>query len=405
MSAFTRPLIVSGQGVSNTLERIPLSQGAGGRFSEAWLQASLFAHPECLPVREIDPHIGELIPVCTELETGAGPADILYITPTGQIVLVETKLWRNPEARRAVVAQILDYAKQLTRWSYEDLAREAAAATGRGPEYLLNRVGQAVPGLDEAAFVDAVNRSLQRGDFLLLIVGDGIRSGAEALVAFIEQYGNLRFGLGLIEVAAYALGKHETLLLPRILAKTEILERTVLLTPTGTIELEQVAGDEEATEPGIARTGMLQTFWTEFSQKLRLDDAKQPLPTKLPKATNFFLHLPPVRNKVWISAYVAQSSGQAGVYLTFDRSFERAHDYFERLQAQREDIERATRVELTWDGNADTNKFWITAPRVTFTDLDDPAQRQKVILHLADFTNRMVNAFRHRLEDMGSEPL
>ena len=119
MSAFTRPLIVSGQGVSNTLERIPLSQGTEGRFSEAWLQASLFAHPECLPVREIDPHIGELIPVCIELETGAGPADILYVTPTGQIVLVETKLWRNPEARREVVAQILDYAKELAGWTYE----------------------------------------------------------------------------------------------------------------------------------------------------------------------------------------------------------------------------------------------------------------------------------------------
>ena len=171
-----------------------------------------------MPVQEIDPHIGKLIPVCTEIETGAGPADILFVTPTGKIVLVETKLWRNPNARREVVAQILDYAKQLTAWSYDDLAREAAIASKNGPDYLSNCLK--AYGVEEQGFVDGINRSLKIGDFLLLIVGDGIRTGAESLVAFIERYGNLRFGLGLIEVAAYRLPDHSVLLQPRILAKT-----------------------------------------------------------------------------------------------------------------------------------------------------------------------------------------
>ncbi len=35
-------------------------------------------------------------------------------------MLVEAKLWRNPEARRKVIGQILDYAKELSRWNYED---------------------------------------------------------------------------------------------------------------------------------------------------------------------------------------------------------------------------------------------------------------------------------------------
>ena len=123
MSAFSSPIIVSQNNQAILIDRIPLSSSSGELFSEKWLQNALFENPQCLPVREIDPHIGKLIPVCTEIETGAGTADILYVTPTGQIVLVETKLWRNPEARREVVAQILDYAKQLTTWTYEDLAR------------------------------------------------------------------------------------------------------------------------------------------------------------------------------------------------------------------------------------------------------------------------------------------
>lgn len=46
---------------------------------------------------------------------------MLYVTPTGRLAVVEAKLWRNPEARRKVIAQILDYAKELSRWSYETI--------------------------------------------------------------------------------------------------------------------------------------------------------------------------------------------------------------------------------------------------------------------------------------------
>ena len=57
---------------------------------------------------------------------------------------------------------------------------------------------ESYPGTDEAQFVDGVRRSLSTGDFLLLIVGDGIRFGAEALVTFLEQYGNLRISDSLL---------------------------------------------------------------------------------------------------------------------------------------------------------------------------------------------------------------
>lgn len=195
MSAFTNPFIVGTDGSTHVCQRIEFSGKSTLSFDESWLQEQLFNHPDCIPIREIDPHIGTLIPICMEMETGAGPADILYITPTGQLVIVETKLWRNTEARRVVVSQIIDYAKELSKWSYEDLTRQTGMACKKGPRYLLNAVKEVVPNLDEASFVDGINRSLRTGDFLLLIAGDGIRYGAEALVGFIETYGNLRFTL------------------------------------------------------------------------------------------------------------------------------------------------------------------------------------------------------------------
>jgi hypothetical protein len=65
-----------------------------------------------------------------EISTAAGPIDVVYITPQGRLVIIETKLWRNPEARRKVVGQILDYAKELKGWTYSDLQRETSRRTG-----------------------------------------------------------------------------------------------------------------------------------------------------------------------------------------------------------------------------------------------------------------------------------
>ena len=43
--------------------------------------------------------------------------------------------------------------------------------------------------------MDNVTRHLSRGEFLLLIVGDGIREGAEKIVDFVQRHSGLRFSL------------------------------------------------------------------------------------------------------------------------------------------------------------------------------------------------------------------
>lgn len=398
MSAYANPILLNPQNSAVVLERIPLTVN-GGSFSEKWLQEALFANPQCLPIKEIDSQIGTLIPICMEIETGAGPADILYITETGHLVLVETKLWRNPEARRVVVAQILDYAKQLTSWTYTDLARETAIATKKGADYLLSCVRKVNPNVDESDFVDGVTNSLKSGDFLLLIVGDGIRTGTESLVNFIEQYGNLRFGFGLVEIAAFKLPNNEILLQPRILAKTEILQRTILVGSAGVVELEDVAKaeDVEIDDRVDVQRQWFQEFWTGYKSILMLDDLDQPIPYALPKSANIYFPMPLKKsNESWISAYIAQSSVNGGVYLTFSKSCERAQEYYERLLADRVDIEKITGTALNWENNG--QKIYISVPHVTYTDLNNITDRISVQNYLADMTNRMVNAFRHRLE-------
>ncbi len=395
MSAFTLPVVITAGQPAALLERIPLTAGAEGQISERWLQEALFETPEALPTKEIDPHIGPLIPICMEIETGSGPADILYVTPTGQVVLVETKLWRNPEARREVVGQILDYAKQLTTWSYDVLDQKASTAARAGNGHLLRCLKSRFPAADETAFVDGVRRSLSTGDFLLLIVGDGIRYGAESLVAFLERYGHLRFGLGLVEIACYRLPGGQTLLQPRILAKTEVMQRTLLMGPAGPVAFQQAAQAEDAATPVVAQREWFMAFWAEFLAKLRLDD-RALMPFEPAKSTNQFFSMPPPGGNAWISAYVAQSSGKGGVYLTFAKSYAKGPATYEMLEADREAIERELDAPLSWERSGE--KVYISAPIVGFTDLNAPSERLRVTAYLSNMTERMIQVLKPRLE-------
>jgi len=91
-----------------------LENGSESLYDEGWLQQQIDENPALIPVVDIDPIFGELIPVCRELRISVGPLDNLYVNQFGMLTLVECKLWRNPEARRKVVGQILDYAQEFS---------------------------------------------------------------------------------------------------------------------------------------------------------------------------------------------------------------------------------------------------------------------------------------------------
>ena len=109
----TSPFVVNHEGRTLVLNRIDFGLSSKGhQYNEAWLQNLLHNNPQSLPTEEIDTAYKNLVPVCTELSTPAGPIDNLFVTPEGKLVVLEAKLWRNPEARRKVIGQILDYAKE-----------------------------------------------------------------------------------------------------------------------------------------------------------------------------------------------------------------------------------------------------------------------------------------------------
>lgn len=211
-------------------ERIPLSSKS---FQEEWLQKLLEQSPQLLSVSEIDSIYSPLVCIGREVPTVAGYIDNLYISPSGYLTLVETKLWRNPEARREVVGQILDYAKDLCRWSYSDLDNWVKTYFSQKQIQSANLFQHLVSlGLlseqDEARFIDTTEKNMQNARFLLMIVGDGIREGVVQMTEFLNTTPNLQYTLALMEIEVYQTQQNERLVVPNLLMRTVNIERGII---------------------------------------------------------------------------------------------------------------------------------------------------------------------------------
>lgn len=262
------------------VSRVP--QGEARR--EAVLRDLIADHPSTLPVQDIDPSYGRIVTVTTELSIpGVGFVDVVLMDENGRLIVVECKLWRNPQARREVVGQILDYARELSRFAYEDLQRQVSIATKRHGNVLYGLAREAGSTLAEADFVDRVTRDLAAGRFLLLVVGDGIAEGTRRIGEYLRDQPGLAFSFALIEMAEYrhidAQGVAHAIMHPRVLAQTVLIERHVIRSdvPGLVIEAASPALRNPTSTTGSSEAG---AAWREFANKLlaemRFDDPGQP---------------------------------------------------------------------------------------------------------------------------------
>jgi hypothetical protein len=209
---------------------IPLSQRL---FDESWLQALLLENPSLVPAADIDERYEVLLPVCREFPVPSGSIDVLYVTRSGHLCLVETKLWRNPEAHRSVVAQIIDYAKDLASLDYREFelrVRDTRAARGMPPKSLVEIAG--AKGEDGGIlFEERVSRVLGQGEFLLLIVGDRIRPQVLLLSESVAGAPHLEFTIGLVQLNLYrGIGESDwpLLVVPSVVGRTAETTRGVI---------------------------------------------------------------------------------------------------------------------------------------------------------------------------------
>lgn len=369
-------------------------------LDELSIQNLIYRNPECLPISDIDESYNPVIPVCKELNTTVGPLDILFVSPNGELTIVETKLWRNPEARRKVVAQILDYAKELSNWTYEDLQREINRKLSKKGNTLYEIAKASNSHLlpPESDFVDSVNRNLARGRFLLLIAGDGIREGARGIAEFLSTAGHLNFTFAMVELNIYKSQGLGTLIMPKTIVKTTEISKLTVEIPSGlTISKSDDFEDHEqkksiALSPEKERErNFYIKFWKEFVAELSFDDPGQPLPEPA-KAQNLYVY-PGHTKKAWISAYFMKSQKRVGVYFRTQNDQE-GNEILQVLSDDKEQIREDLGEEViwSWENSGDVGV------RLACDNIFDESNREEIKDFFKTWLNHFVNVFRPRLK-------
>ena len=345
-----------------TLRRIPLGASvADGGIDESSLQDLLFRLPQTLPVAAIDAAYSGAVPVCRELKTLAGYVDALYVNPLGQLILAEFKLWRNPQARREVIGQILDYTKELASWSYEDLQREVSRSLGRRGNLLYELIRANTPEVNEAEFVDNVSRHLRRGEFLLLINGDGIREGVENIVDFVQRNSGLHFKLALVEAALYRDTASRIIVQPRILARTEIVRRIVVEEGVARDVFDDGKDEQDDVLSDYQQENL--RFWTAVLDGYSFSDVT----VDVPAVSNESALYVTVRHSgfgCWglsFASYLYRKSPHIGCYLTCRKGIPEAIQIYENVTASLEELRSELGDDLEcWENSVGRPRigFW-----------------------------------------------
>jgi len=387
--------------------------------SEKWLQEIIFRHPEILPLNEIAESVREFIPICSELlipkEGRNIRLDIFGVTPQGKVVLIECKLWRNPEARREVIGQILEYASLLKTWTYADLEaklksqpqhRDDSRWSERNPLFQL--VKSKFPDADEAIFVDNVSRSLETGNFVLAIVGDGIRRDIQAMKELLDKQGGLLAQLGLVEIQVWKDGNGRTLLVPSLAIRTDVIQYRVIVDQSGTPLNAVNAAETEPTSveslEEIVRPDRDNVFWNSFMAEVKFDHPEQPIPKLGPHPTNARLELPfPAK---WMTLY---RSNKGDLQIFFRLSGEEGVRCFDRLKDEEKDIRTETDLDVQFRSVSTKANGASDSLETRLITVNRPANTEPILSvaeqveWLKRSVNAMVNSFRPRLAQFARE--
>lgn len=168
--------------------------------NELELQDLIKDDPDLLPIEEFgfDPPV---MVVGRETRLKYGAADLVLLTRSGRLLVVEFKRGKvNPDFRHAL-AQLLDYGAQLAKMTTAEF--ESTVATDyfngrtcpagspvKGMDSLAGAAAAQWPGISQeemSTLLDYLSVSLQRGEFHFVLVSQDFRDGMGDTIAYLNS--------------------------------------------------------------------------------------------------------------------------------------------------------------------------------------------------------------------------
>jgi hypothetical protein len=183
---------------------------------EDYLQQYIYQNPESIPLSQLKEDIRLLI-LAREFPTNSGPIDAIGIDRDGDLYIVETKLYKNPD-KRTVIAQALDYGAAL--WKHSDDFGEFVGILDNHAQKVFgvtaNEKIRDFFGLSDEeteALVGNAERNLDEGKFKFVVLMDKLEDRLRDLILYVNQ--NSQFDVYAVELEYYRHDDYE-IMIPRI---------------------------------------------------------------------------------------------------------------------------------------------------------------------------------------------
>ncbi len=193
------------------------------RFTEEGkLQDYLEKYPSLIPLGEIVEGASDLLCIGREVGVPSGSIDLLFIDKDGLLTVIETKLARNPEARRTVIGQIIEYASYISKWTADDVYRVANG-------YLKSNLDEIIGERSEEEFLaedfrSNIEQNLIDGKIRCIIAVDELVEPLRATVTFLNSYSN--FDILLLQVSSFEESRSRSILIPSLFGYATRITKT-----------------------------------------------------------------------------------------------------------------------------------------------------------------------------------
>ncbi len=172
--------------------------------NEKLLQGVLEKFPEFIALDDLG--VSEpFFVIGREVSTPAGFIDVLCMDGEGVLTVIETKLARNPQIRREVIGQVLEYVAQVSKWRAQEVFQAAdkyfqSTGESRSLYDMLKKENDSDEVVPEIIY-DQVDNNLRKGKIKVLIASDTIPENLKDTVNFINSYSN--FDIYVLQIQSF----------------------------------------------------------------------------------------------------------------------------------------------------------------------------------------------------------
>ena len=173
---------------------------------EKKLQDIIENHPEVLSI----PTNGSIVPLVKEYPTNTGQADLIAFDEGGRIYIIETKLHKNYDKRKAL-AQLIDYASQIVMHdTFEDFKEKIHREAGKTLEEIVKERFEE----NYEQVLDRLKTAFNEEDFALVLVMDELDAPLKDMIFFLNRHSNLNI-IG-VELKRFVLNEKTEVFVPMV---------------------------------------------------------------------------------------------------------------------------------------------------------------------------------------------